>query len=237
MVKKFKIKDLEDDPNLPLEKSESDSRTIKTITDIDMLPDEAEIVKSKPVVEIPSLPVNSNTQKEKPVYFERNIVVSYFSKGLSVSVALLSFELISHFIKYFNEIDVFNRENYHSYFFSGNSNWVLCKVVAVFIFVYFITNKESIVMNKKGIQCIDSEIGDFLLFKQENVFITWDQISRLELKIRLFEPYLYFYDSKENQLGHVEFSIKDKDKFFTFIEKNAGKDHPICKLKDSPLLF
>jgi hypothetical protein len=237
MTKKFKIKDLEDDSYLPMSKAENESRVIEKIVDIDKLPDEVEILKAKVLSSDTVSPsLNSKVETEKLVYFERNLIVSYFSKAFSTLVVLICLELVSHFMKFFDEVNVLNTENFHSLFFSGEMRWVLCKIVGILILVYFISNKDQIVLNKKGLYCVKPEITDTIFFTPKNIFIPWEKMASVELKMRLFEPYLCFYDSKETKLGHLEFSIAAKDKFFTYVERHAGKDHPLYKIKESLLL-
>ncbi|MFA6235920.1 MAG: hypothetical protein WC635_01230 [Bacteriovorax sp.] len=245
MTKKFKIKDLEDDPNLPLDKPESESQVIGTLSDkisLDKLSDdEAPIVPKNTPAESAlikeKVKEKAKVAVEKLVFFERSLPVSYFSKGISTFVVLACLEAISHLLKFLDGINVMDRENFHSLFLGGTQNWVICKIAAFLIFIYFIANKDDIVLNKKGIYCINPEITDTVFFTVRKVFLPWEKIIRVKVKMRLFEPYLFFYDEKDEKLGHLEFSIASKDNFFEYVEEHAGSDHPLSKLRKNDFLF
>ena len=96
MTKKLKIKDLENDPNLPADKTENATQVIGKLS-IDDLSDDyeipiaprgtrAEIDQKKRIIE---------SVVENLVYFERNFYISYFSKVISSLVALFCLDLTS----------------------------------------------------------------------------------------------------------------------------------------------
>jgi hypothetical protein len=237
MTKKIKIKDLEDDPNLPKPKEERTSQVMDW-GDVERLPEDEISIEPK------NTPKENLEVREKPrqvveklVYFKRNFLVSYFTKCFSVFLVFVTLDFISHIMKFFDGVNVTDFSNFQSIFLGGGTNWVICKLIGFLIGVYFISNKDNIVANKKGLYCVNPEITDTIFFTPKNVFIPWEQMSKVKLKMRLFEPYLFFYDNNDNKLGHLEFSVESREKFFSYIESNTGKTHPLVLIKSNSLLI
>jgi len=237
MTKKVKIKDLEEDPNLPRPKEELNPRVVgklgvDELSEVETTVEPKEGVKQK--VEIKEKP---KQVVEKLIYFKRSFVISYFSKCFSVFLVLACLDFVSHMMKFFDGVNVKDFSNFQSIFLSGETNWIVCKVVGLLIGVYFISNKDDIIVNKKGLYCVNPEITDTIFFTPKNVFIPWEQMSKVKLKMRLFEPYLFFYDNNDKKLGHLEFSVESRDKFFSYIESNAGKTHPLAMINSDSALI
>jgi hypothetical protein len=256
MTKKFKINELENDPNLPPGKKEGNTQVSRKVL-VDELSDEDEFLSSRHEVSSPTpTPKDKSSQKEiknsrssveikesprphveKSVYLERNIFISYLARATSVLVVLTCIDFIYNLLKYFDGVDVSKLENYHSLFLWGATNWLICKIIGFLIFVYFTASKEEIKLNSKGIYCQEIEVLNSIFFSSNITFITWDKISSVKFKMRLFEPYLFLYGQTDEKIGQIEFSILSKDTFFDYVLKNAGKEHPLYKIKNEVSLF
>lgn len=238
MTKKLKIKDLENDPNLPADKTESTTQVIGKLS-IDDLSDDYEIPIAPKGTRTESGEKNRTTESavDNLVYFERNFYISYFSKAISSLVALFCLDLTSHLMKVLDGVDVMNLSNFHSIFLGGSTNWLICKIAAFLLLVFFLASKKEIVANKKGIYGTNAVFFHNIFFVSKKVFIPWGKIAKVELKMRLFEPYLFFYGPKNEKLGDLEFSVRSREAFFQYIEKYAGRNHPLFNIKKSRFLI
>lgn len=245
MTNKIKIKDLEDDPLFPDAKEELNPRLAHKVN-VDELPEGeySESLKDSfkeklKETQQQSVDIKVAPQKivESLVYFKRSFVISYLSKFLSFSLVLLSLDLISYFLKYLDGVNVSDFSNYRSVYLSHDMSWNICKAIGFIISIYFLTNKRDIIVNKKGLFCVNSEMMYSILLNPKNVFIPWEAMSKVKVKIRFFEVYLYFYDSHDKKIGHLEFSLESKNKFFNFVESKTSKNHPLVLIKSKLFLF
>ena len=258
MTKKFKIKDLDNEADLT-SRSDKDYTKIsiddlKDETKIDLvLPQKSpEKINEKPkkpkdnpspTVELKKVVPAVAKAEAKPekivakaevisdhVRFNRHQLHSYILKVLSYATVLIIIDLVIHFLKRVDDIDVLKLDNYHSIYFGQDLNWNVIRVGCFLLFIFLITSNEKLVVNKKGIYCSKIDLINFL-FTSSKVYLSWDEIAEVKYKIKFFEPYLYFYGKNEKQLGQVDFFLENADDFFKYIEQNAGKDHPLYKAK------
>lgn len=236
MTKKIKIKDLEDEPNLPLNETEFNCRVGVDVDELheDVVLDahkinvkkEKHVIKEK--IEIPI---------EVLMYFKRNTLLSFFSKLISTSVIILILEFISHSMKFFEDVNIKDIDNFQSMIFNGNTSYIFCKIVALLLFIYFITNKNEVTVNKNGIYVTKGELIDKVFFTTKITFLPWNNIKKVTLKMRMFEPFVFFYNEKNEIQGYLEFSLLDKKSFFKYVEQYAGSEHPFLKVKEQGMLL
>ncbi len=102
----------------------------------------------------------------------------------------------------------------------------LVKIISFLLIVHWMSPKGHIVVNRRGIYCSHVMVMN-LFFTSSKIFLPWGDIKVAKYKVRFFEPYLFFYGHDNVELGRVDFSIDNRKDFFKFIEKNAGKNHPM----------
>lgn len=188
--------------------------------------------RESPPSVVPVLPKPSREVLES-VTFDRSIAHLYFYKMFSFLFIMSTFELLMHFLKHLDGLNVFDPANFTSYFFGTYTEWNILKVMVLVLVVYVMTPHEKVMMNKKGILCHRVDLMYFF-FTAQRVFIQWDEIAKVEHHLRFFEPYLFFYDKEGKVLGQLDFSLSRPEDFFYFIEKNVGKNHPIFSTKKGP---
>lgn len=248
MTKKFKIKDLEVEPDV-------DSRTRHDYTKInldDLTEDESAVITPQPtapppIFEEPPItktevqPKITNEAKENVTIkvieaskeqftFKRNLFHAYFFKVLGFATALLVLDLAGHFLKFFEEIDVLKMENFKSMFYGTDPKWNIIKLVSFLVGAYLLTSDEKLVVKKTGIECRRFETM-MIFFTSTKVVLSWEDIVFVKYKVSLFEPYLFFYGVNNEELGRIDFALDSREDFFRFIEKYAGKNHPLYKIK------
>ena len=183
-------------------------------------------IKKKPVVEVEYVV----EEKPKRNLFKRDCMKSYIQKVLSFLVILFVVDIVNHSFKYLDGIDVLKLENFSSIYLADDMNTIIIKGLILLLFVYFITSKDGIIADSRGVFCVKNSVTGNLFLKSESVYVEWSEIVNVKLKYRLFEPYLHFYDGSENEVGMINFCLEDEKEFCQFIQESSGKKHPLYKL-------
>jgi hypothetical protein len=255
MVKKLKIKELHEEPersgqdigdltmislddlasDTTLEVPDLEAPAVHPGTDA-MAPSRSRPVSSKESQEKKPEPSGSVAKKKHvetrveiindQVSFERNQLNLHIFKGLSVAFILFALDLILHFLQILDGVEVLKLENFDSFYFNDDQLLNLAKIVAFFLVVHWMTPKSKLTINRRGIFCQHVTIMN-LFYSSSQVFLSWDEIKSVKYNVRLFEHYLFFYGDDNVELGQIDFTIDQKKEFFKFIEKNAGKNHPV----------
>jgi hypothetical protein len=247
MTKKFKIKDLEAE-------ADRDSRTRQDFTrlSLDDLTDDESVV---PMLENPSAPtqepdasklkaeVAAKPQSEinvkvitrpevtkEQVSFKRNHFFTYLFKVLSFAIILICLDLSVHFLKILENVDVLKLENFDSILYGMDMKWNVIKLCAFLTGIYLMTSDDKLVLNNYGIECRSISVTN-MFFTSSKVLLRWEEIVAVEYKVRLFEPHLFFYGMNKEKLGQIDFNLESPKDFFQFVEKNAGKNHPLFKIQ------
>lgn len=169
--------------------------------------------------------------KKSKEEFSIDFLSGFFQKLGSYSIILIIVDLIAHFSNAVDGVDVLNPENYSSIYLNENITASLVKFLIFVSYIYVISPRNSIAVDEKGVHCMKSAIQSSFLMKTEYFHLPWENITYARQNYRLFESYLYFYDSKDEQIGMINFCLdnKEKKKFKKFITENCPKDHALIK--------
>lgn len=181
----------------------------------------------------------SNPKKEKVVrkYFKRNITKSFLQKTLGFIIILIAIDLVNHFMKFFDEVQVLNIENYSSIYLLDKPIVILIKASFLLFFIYFITPKEGVVVESEGLYCFKNSLTSSFVLNSDVVFVKWGDIKSIEQKHKFFELYFCFFDEEDYEIGMLNFCVEDEAPFFKFVKKYAGEKHPLSKLEGNLLRY
>jgi hypothetical protein len=265
MVKKLKIKELKDDPeslgqdrddltrisldDLDLEVSLEVPDIKNSVENTDTINKELSGPKTSPIKEIVEKKLDSSkadtkkTQVETRVEviddqlsLERNQINLHLFKGLSFAFIFLILDLIMHLFKILEGVDILSFENFDSIYFNNDQLLNFAKILGFFLIVHWMTPKGRVMLNRRGIFCQHVMVMN-LFYSSSQVFLSWDEIKSVKYNVSFFEPYLFFYGADKVELGQIDFTIEQKKEFFKFVEKNAGKNHPIAIVQKEIKLF
>ena len=163
--------------------------------------------QKKKTVEPEVVIIHKKTKEE----FSIDFLNSFFQKLGSYSIILIIVDLIAHFSNAVDGVDVLNPENYSSIYFNENITASLVKFM-IFVFTFVSSPRNSIAVDEKGVHCMKSAIQSSFLMKTEYFHLSWENITYARQNYRLFESYLYFYDSKDEQIGMINFCLNNKEK-------------------------
>ena len=256
MTKKFKIKDLEIDPD-------GDGRTRADFTKIslDDLSDEVKVVpnvvtapaaieKALPPLPVPEIRTIKEEKVDKAkseikekvipkvevskdqVSLQRKQLYVYLFKVLSFATIVVALDVAIHFLKFFEHVDVLKIENFDSILIGVDLKWNVIYLFSFLSGVYLITPDEKLIMSRVGIQCRRVDVMN-MFFTSTKVMLTWDEIITVKYKVKLFEPYLFFYGANEEAIGQVALNLESPKEFFQLVEKYAGRAHPLFKIQSS----
>jgi len=183
--------------------------------------------QKKQTVEPEIVIIHKKTKEE----FSIDFLSGFFQKLGSYSIILIIVDLIAHFSNAVDGVDVLNPENYSSIYFNENITASLVKFMIFVSYIYVISPRNSIAVDEKGVHCMKSAIQSSFFMKTEYFHLSWENITYARQNYRLFESYLYFYDSKDEQIGMINFCLnnKEKKKFKKYISENCPKDHALIK--------
>lgn len=169
-------------------------------------------------------------EKSKRKLFKRDYMKSYIQKVLSFLVILFVVDIVNHSFKYIDGIDILKLESFSSIYLADDMNTIIIKALILLLFVYFITSKDGIIADSRGVFCVKNSVTGNFFLNSESVYVDWNEIEDVKLKYRLFEPFLHFYDASENEIGMLNFCLEDEKEFCQFIQESSGKKHPLYKL-------
>ncbi len=248
MTKKFKLKNLEEEPvrigqldrtrakvSIDDLKDETSVRLELPTRSAEVKPQESRVFKAKDEVPkiSPQKVVISGVQLpilKDTVEFERDLLKSYVLRIISFGLALGTFDLLLHLLKRLEGIDILSPKNFDSIIFVNEMNLNIVRVFCFLFVVYLLTPKDKLILNRKGIRCRKVEIIS-LFFTSEWIFIQWNEIAKVEYRIRFFEPFIFFYDHEGIVLGQIDYSINDSKNFFQTVGEYASKYHPLYQAR------
>jgi hypothetical protein len=184
----------------------------------------------KKVIE-PIIPVIKKPAPLENVFFVRNSSKSFWLRSLSLVMVLVMLDLVMHFIKSIEGVDVMDWENYQSLFLIGGDGWWPLKICALLLVAYMLTPNSPIAANAKGIYASQVQLLN-IFYTSQLVYIPWQDIHSVSFESRFFEPYMFFYGKNKEKLGQIEFTPKDGKAFFKYIASEVGKGHPIVLAKE-----
>lgn len=197
----------------------------------------AQVVGEKPITKKNKapLPLVSKPAREvvENVMFDRSFVRLYIYKMSSFLFIMTVFEVLVHGLKYFDGVDILDPANFSSFFFGTYTELNILKVLLMILVVYLMTPYGKLIVNRKGILCHKVDMMYFF-FTSQRVFLKWGDIARVEYHLRFFEPHLFFYDKEGKVLGQIDFSLRSPRDFYSFVDQNVGKNHPINQTKKGP---
>ena len=220
MIKKIKLNDLEEETEEQVIEKSTPKIEKKSLDSISKKTKKPEIKIEKKVK--PSL---------KKVRFSRNLISSFFYKSLGFITILFVIDVISHAFQFFDGINIMDINNYQSIYFSSSKAWIILKFLVFFFGIFIFTPTNDVSVNKEGIYCVKSK-PQGVMYRQEEIYLKWDEISGVLFKTMLFEPYLVFYNKKWEKIGMLQFALNDEKKFFNFILKQTSNEHPLYLVKD-----
>lgn len=243
MTKKFKLKDLEQEAD-----QNARDETYKKIS-LDALKEETRVYVPVEEEDPAVHPESPKTQKRDPqksisnkkvivreevvneiIEIDRDGLKSFFLRALTFAVIFFAVDVVLHFLKILDQVDVLNPASFDSVYFSGNETWNVVTGVAFLLVVNFLTPSDKILMNTKGLRCRKAEVTNFIVISSQ-ILLQWNEIASAEYKYRFFEPYIFFYSLDCEEIGHIDVTFKNNDDFFKAVGKLAGVDHPVYKLR------
>lgn len=255
MTKKIKLKDLEEDNEL-VDFIVQEKTGLDKISLDDFVSDEPENLFNEDLPnDLPTVPVKKKIIKTKKVkaqiedgvkvvekkevdirrlkkyVVKRSILKTFLSKLLSFVLILGAIELANHVMRYFDEVNILDISNFQSVLISDDMSMNIVKGILFLLFVYFITPKENIIINKAGIYCTNTSIVSSYFLVLNSVFVSWNKIEEAHFQFKLFEPYVILYGVDENIIGRFNFNLENNDSFFELIGRYVSQDHPLMKLK------
>ena len=127
--------------------------------------------------------------------------------------------------------------SFKPYVFEGGQRQLIYKFLWVSLAAYFTTPNIEVQATKKGLRVNKSlffvNYGkriNWITYKGKIGFIEWSSIKRVHKGLMILSPCIYLYDEDDNMIGHIFFSLKNKDSFFQFVKEYAGESHPLYRL-------
>lgn len=165
--------------------------------------------------------------------FDRSFTRLYLMKLLSFLFAAVLFEVAAHFIRFYDGVDVMDLNNFRSIIFTHQPEWNGAKILGLLLFTLFMTSTDRFILGPKGILCHKVNIMRSI-YTTDKVFLEWEKVAKVEPQLRLFEPFLFFYDAEGKELGFVDFTLKDRGAFNRYVKETFPKEHPLRQMKGGP---
>lgn len=244
MAKKIKLKDLADEPDFTTQLTGVTRISLDDLKDLEPAPLEnkpenfaeepqkltepkrSTLGKSRRVTSEPKAP----PRVMETLTLKKDVTLATFRKLLSLGLIALIVDVVIHFMKVFEEVDVLNPENFVSVLPGDTPQETGLRIMGILVLSYFLAPTDSLKLNERGINAKHTAVMNFF-WTSVPVFITWEEIAKAEYSFRLLEPVLFFFDREGEALGQIDFQITSRPEFFRLIEKFAGVHHPIMKLK------